>query len=156
MFRGIHRRLGGALIFCVALCGLFAVPASAAPIPAGPPQNDVVYQWPGSKLVTVNIESWGSGWVRSEGAYRIDCPLACVRAYDLNQDVTLSAHYTPGFNFDGWQVCAADAPPAGSTVANSCTPVECKELAANPASRTCTFTVTADMYVVAKFGESSP
>jgi hypothetical protein len=155
MLRHTSARLGLALVFSVALVGLFAVPAGSAPIPAGPPQNDVVYQWPGSKLVTVNILSWGSGWVRSDGVYRIDCPLACIRAYDLNQEVSLTAHYTPGFNFDGWEVCAADSPPAGSTMAATCTPVQCKEIAANPASRTCTFTVSADMYVLAKFGRSA-
>ena len=47
-----------------------------------PPEDDgSTYTWPSATTVTVDVEPWGGGYVRST-PYLIDCPLACIRPFD--------------------------------------------------------------------------
>ena len=60
-----------------------------------PPEDDgSSYTWPSATTVTVDVEPWGGGYVRST-PYLIDCPLACIRPFDAGRKVTFTA-YRPG------------------------------------------------------------
>ena len=80
---------------------VLAVAAVAVLLPASgqsrlPPEDDgSTYTWAGAATLTVDVKPWGGGYVRSN-PYLIDCPLACVRPFDLNREVTLTAYVTPG------------------------------------------------------------
>jgi hypothetical protein len=87
-----------------------------------PPEDDgSTYTWPGAATMTVDVQPWGGGYVRST-PYLVDCPLACIRPFDQGREVTLEAYPTPGFTFAGWEgACAGQANPctleiAGPTV----------------------------------------
>jgi hypothetical protein len=44
-----------------------------------PPEDDgSTFSWPGATTLTVNVQPWGGGYIRST-PYLIDCPLACIR-----------------------------------------------------------------------------
>lgn len=77
-----------------------------------PPEDDgSTYTWPGATLVTVDVQPWGGGYVRSD-PYLIDCPLACIRPVQPGRELTLTAYPTPGFTFESWTgACAGQANP---------------------------------------------
>jgi hypothetical protein len=93
-----------------ALAALALLPGSGLALVADPPTSDRFFRWPGAAALTVNVEPWGGGYVRSEPVYYVDCPLACVRPFDLGQSVTLRAYPTPGFLFEGWDGDCAGQP----------------------------------------------
>ena len=65
-----------------------------------PPEDDgSTFTWPGATTVTVDVEPWGAGYVRST-PYLIDCPLACIRPFDAGREVTFTAYPTSGFTFE--------------------------------------------------------
>ena len=67
-----------------------------------PPEDDgSTFTWPGATTVTVDVEPWGGGYVRST-PYLIDCPLACIRPFDAGREVTFTAYPTSGFTFESW------------------------------------------------------
>ncbi len=82
------------------------------PPPPPPPDTDTFFNPPGGLLLQVNVEPWGSGYVRSVSPsdvlllapYYIDCPLACIRPIDRGSSFLLFATPTPGFTFAGWEV----------------------------------------------------
>ncbi len=75
-----------------------------------PPEDDgSTYTWPGATTVTVNVQPWGGGYVRST-PYLIDCPLACIRPFDPGREVTLTAYPTSGFTFESWTDACAGQP----------------------------------------------
>jgi hypothetical protein len=77
-----------------------------------PPESDgSTYTWTGAATLTVDVKPWGGGYVRSD-PYLIDCPLACIRAFEPNSEVRLSAYPTPGHTFKGWEgACAGQGNP---------------------------------------------
>jgi hypothetical protein len=85
-----------------------------------PPEDDgSTYTWPGATTVTVNVEPWGGGYVRST-PYLIDCPLACIRPFDQGREVTLTAYPTPGFTFESWtDACAGQPNPCTLTTSGA-------------------------------------
>lgn len=85
-----------------------------------PPEDDgSTYTWPGATTVTVNVEPWGGGYVRST-PYLIDCPLACIRPFDPGREVTLTAYPTPGFTFESWtDACAGQPNPCRLTTSGA-------------------------------------
>ncbi len=61
-----------------------------------------VYTWPGAKMMTVEINPPGAGWVRST-PYLIDCPNECLRPWDTGAVVILTmGGATKGYTFTGW------------------------------------------------------
>ena len=67
-----------------------------------PPESDgSTYTWPGATIVTVDVQPWGGGYVRSS-PYLIDCPLACIRPVEPGITLQLTAYPTPGFTFERW------------------------------------------------------
>ena len=75
-----------------------------------PPEDDgSTYSWPGATVVTVDVQPWGGGYVRST-PYLIDCPLACIRSLEPGREVTLTAYPTPGFTFESWTGACAGQP----------------------------------------------
>ena len=67
-----------------------------------PPEDDgSTYTWPGATLVTVDVQPWGGGYVRST-PYLVDCPLACIRSLEPGRELTLTAYPTSGFTFESW------------------------------------------------------
>ena len=88
------------------------------------------YTWPGAKMLTVEINPPGAGWVRST-PYLIDCPTACVRPWDTGAIVRLEVGgVTRGYTFTGWSGDAA---------------VNC------PGVTICGVTMDADRRIVANF-----
>jgi hypothetical protein len=77
-----------------------------------PPESDgSTYTWTGAATLTVDVKPWGGGYVRSD-PYLIDCPFACIRAFDSNREVTLTAYMTPGHTFKAWEgACAGQGNP---------------------------------------------
>ena len=89
-----------------------------------------VYTWPGAKMLTVEINPPGAGWVRST-PYLIDCPAECVRPWDTGAIVQLQVGgVTRGYTFTGWS----------GDIAVVC-----------PGTSTCGVTMDADRRVVANF-----
>ena len=90
------RQIGRATILAAAI--LLVLPASGQS--RLPPEDDgSSYTWPGATAVTVDVQPWGGGYVRST-PYLIDCPLACIRPFQRGREMTLTAYPTPGFTFE--------------------------------------------------------
>ena len=101
-----------------------AMAAVAVLLPAGgqtrPPESDgSTYTWTGAATLTVDIKPWGGGYVRSD-PYLIDCPMACMRAFDANREVKLTAYMTPGHTFKAWEgACEGQGNPCPSKVSGA-------------------------------------
>jgi hypothetical protein len=94
----VTRQIGRATVLGAAV--LLLLPAAGQT--RLPPEDDgSTYTWPGATMVTVDVEPWGGGYVRST-PYLIDCPLACIRPVQPGRELTLTAYPTPGFTFDRW------------------------------------------------------
>ena len=106
----ITRRGLWAAIFLVVLVIVTLLPATAQS--RIPPETDgSTYTWQGAATLTVGVEPWGGGYVRSD-PYKIDCPLACIRPFDDGQTVQLTAYMTPGHTFKAWEgACAGQGNP---------------------------------------------
>jgi hypothetical protein len=96
---------------------VMAAAAVAVLLPAAgqsklPPEHDGSgYTWAGAVGMTVDVLPWGGGYVRSD-PYLIDCPMACVRPFEQNRDVKLTAFPTPGHTFKAWEgACAGQGNP---------------------------------------------
>ena len=95
---------------------VLSVAAAAALLPGAgqsrPPESDgSTYTWTGAATLTVDVKPWGGGYVRSD-PYLIDCPLACIRAFEPNREVKLTAYMTPGHTFKAWEgACAGQGNP---------------------------------------------
>jgi hypothetical protein len=95
---------------------IVALAATAALLPASgqsrPPESDgSSYTWTGAATLSVDVKPWGGGYVRSD-PYLIDCPLACIRPFDQNREITLTAYVTIGHTFAGWEgACAGQGNP---------------------------------------------
>jgi len=90
------------IVVAVGLLAATLVALPAAGTSRVPPQHDgSTYTWPGATTMTVDVEPWGGGYIRST-PYLIDCPLACIRPFDAGREVTLTAYPTPGFTFESW------------------------------------------------------
>jgi len=96
---------------------VLAVAAVAVLLPASgqsrlPPEADgSAYTWAGAATLAVDVKPWGGGYVRSD-PYLVDCPLACVRPFSQNREVTLTAYVTPGHTFSAWEgACAGQGNP---------------------------------------------
>ena len=93
-----------------------SVTAAAALLPGAgqsrPPESDgSTYTWTGAATLTVDVKPWGGGYVRSD-PYLIDCPMACIRAFEPNREVKLTAYMTPGHTFKAWEgACAGQGNP---------------------------------------------
>jgi hypothetical protein len=93
-----------------------AVAAVAVLLPASghsrvPEDDGSTYTWAGAATLTVDVKPWGGGFVRSD-PYLVDCPLACVRPFDQNREVKLTAFVTPGHTFKAWEgACAGQGNP---------------------------------------------
>lgn len=93
-----------------------ALVATAALLPASgqsrPPESDgSSYTWTGAATLSVDVKPWGGGYVRSD-PYLIDCPMACIRPFDQNREVKLTAYVTIGHAFAGWEgACAGQGNP---------------------------------------------
>ena len=85
-----------------------------------PPESDgSTYAWTGAATLTVDVKPWGGGYVRSD-PYLIDCPMACIRAFDANREVKLTAYMTPGHTFKAWEgACAGQGNPCTIKVSGS-------------------------------------
>lgn len=102
----VWRQVG--LVVSVAAVVLLALPASGQT--RLPPQDDgSTYTWPGATTVTVDVQPWGGGYVRST-PYLIDCPLACIRPVEPGRELLLTAYPTPGFTFESWTGACAGQP----------------------------------------------
>ena len=94
------RRAAIVMATCLIAATLLALPAAGKSWL--PPEDDgSTYTWTGATTVTVDVEPWGGGYVRST-PYLIDCPLACVRPFDAGREVTFTAYPTSGFTFESW------------------------------------------------------
>ena len=95
---------------------VLSVAAAAALLPGAgqsrPPESDgSTYTWTGAATLTVDVKPWGGGYVRSD-PYMIDCPMACIRAFEPNREVKLTAYMTPGHTFKAWEgACAGQGNP---------------------------------------------
>jgi Divergent InlB B-repeat domain len=116
------------------------VAADTGPLP-GPVAHDSYYTWPGALLLQVTPDPWGAGFVQNQPKYYIDCPLACIRPFDIGATVTLTATPSAGFTFVGWQVADHGAAPT----AGAC-----------PGTGTCTVTMSGAKDVVALFSGPPP
>ena len=100
---------------------VLAVAAVAVLLPASghsrvPEDDGSTYTWAGAATLTVDVKPWGGGYVRSD-PYLVDCPLACVRSFDQNREVKLTAYVTPGHTFKAWEgACAGQGNPCTLTV----------------------------------------
>jgi hypothetical protein len=85
-----------------------------------PPEDDgSTFTWPGATTVTVDVEPWGGGYVRST-PYLIDCPLACIRPFDAGREVTFTAYPTSGFTFESWtDACEGQTNPCTLTTSGA-------------------------------------
>ena len=64
----------------------------------------------------MDVKPWGGGYVRSD-PYLLDCPKACIRPFDQNREVKLTAYVTPGHTFTAWEgACAGQGNPCTLTV----------------------------------------
>ena len=104
---------------------VLAAAAVAVLLPAAgqsklPPEHDGSgYTWVGAVGMTVDVLPWGGGYVRSD-PYLIDCPMACVRPFEQNRDVKLTAYPTPGHSFKAWEgACAGQGNPCTLKVSGS-------------------------------------
>jgi hypothetical protein len=103
---------------------MLSVTAAAALLPGAgqsrPPESDgSTYTWTGAATLTVDVKPWGGGYVRSD-PYLIDCPMACIRAFEPNRDVKLTAYMTPGHTFKAWEgACAGQGNPCTIKVSGS-------------------------------------
>jgi hypothetical protein len=106
-----------------------ALPGPLAPDTTNPfnPSNQPVMQ--------ATPFPWGGGYVRSS-PYLVDCPFACIRPFDLNTVVTLTATPTSLWTFLGWQVANHGQP----AIPGAC-----------PGTGTCTVTMDQAKDVVALF-----
>lgn len=101
-----------------------AVVAVAVLLPASgqsrvPEDDGSTYTWAGAATLTVDVKPWGGGYVRSD-PYLVDCPLACVRPFDQNREVKLTAYVTPGHTFKAWEgACAGQDNPCTLKVTGS-------------------------------------
>lgn len=105
------RKLAIRLLAPLIVLGALAVLAPGSGMSKIPPEDDGSrFTWPGAATMNVDVSPWGGGSVRSE-PYRIDCPLACVRAWDKGREVTLTASPTSGFTFSHWEgACDGTSP----------------------------------------------
>lgn len=120
MSRSRRRRLAlGTLAAALAAC--VSVPAGLAFTSHGGDNGGNPWRWPGAVVLSIDVDQWGGGWVRSS-PYMIDCPWACVRAFDPGTTVVLSTKPTPGFEFQGWANEDGSGPCAEpSPTADACT-----------------------------------
>jgi len=111
----VGRRIGCAALLVTAT--LLALPTSGQ---TRPPEDDgSTYTWAGATTLTVDVEPWGGGYIRST-PYLIDCPLACIRPFDPGREVTLTAYPTPGFTFDSWTgACKGQPNPCALTTSGA-------------------------------------
>ena len=95
---------------------VLAVAAVAVLLPASgnsrvPEDDGSTYTWAGAATLTVDVKPWGGGYVRSD-PYLLDCPKACIRPFDQNREVKLTAYVTPGHTFTAWEgACAGQGNP---------------------------------------------
>jgi hypothetical protein len=117
MWRQIGR---AAIVLASSLIAATLLTVPAAGQSRLPPEDDgSTYTWPGATTLTVTIEPWGGGYVRS-APYLIDCPLACIRPFDAGREVTLTAYPTSGFTFDSWtDACAGQTNPCTLTTSGA-------------------------------------
>jgi len=106
------------VLLVLALAGVAALLPAAGE--SKPPESDgASYTWTGAATLTVDVKPWGGGYVRSD-PYLIDCPMACIRAFDANREVTLTAYTTPGHTFKAWEgACAGQGNPCKIKVTGS-------------------------------------
>jgi hypothetical protein len=103
---------------------LLAVAAVAVLLPASgnsrvPEDDGSTYTWVGAATLSVDVKPWGGGYVRSD-PYLIDCPLACIRPFEQNREVKLTAYMTPGHTFAAWEgACAGQGNPCTLKVTGS-------------------------------------
>ncbi len=110
----VPRQIGRAAVLVAVI--LLVLPASGQT--RLPPEDDgSTYTWPGATLVTVDVQPWGGGYVRST-PYLIDCPLACIRSLEPGHELTLTAYPTPGFTFESWSG-ACEGQPNPCTLSTS-------------------------------------
>ena len=99
MWKEIRR---AAIVLATSLIAATLIALPAAGNSRLPPEDDgSTFTWPGATTVTVDVEPWGGGYVRST-PYLIDCPLACIRPFDAGREVTFTAYPTSGFTFESW------------------------------------------------------
>ena len=103
------RHVRGALLFVALATAAALLPGAGQ---SRPPESDgSTYTWTGAATLTVDVKPWGGGYVRSD-PYLIDCPMACVRAFEPNREVKLTAYMTPGHTFKAWEgACAGQGNP---------------------------------------------
>jgi hypothetical protein len=56
----------------------------------------------GLPLLHVHVSQHWFGYVRSSGAYLLDCPRACLRPIGAGSSVALTAYPNTGWVFDKW------------------------------------------------------
>jgi hypothetical protein len=97
------RRMLVLMVVFVGLAVGVGVSADTGALPE-PLQNDgSLYTWPASVVLQVSPVPWGAGYVESPTRY-IDCPFACIRAFDRGAVVTLEAHPSAHYTLTGWAV----------------------------------------------------
>lgn len=123
------------MVVFVALGVVLGISADTGALPPPLQTDNSNYTWPGSKTLQVSPDPWGTGYIVSTTAY-INCPLACIRSFDLNAPVVLTAYPSSGYHLTGWETAAHGQAPSG---------VVCQGLP------TCSFTMDGNRDVVAQF-----
>jgi len=118
MWRQLGRAAGfAAMLLVVAI--VLVLPAAAGQSQQPLQHDGSTYTWPGATTLTVGVEPWGAGYVRST-PYLIDCPLACIRPFDPGRTLRLTAYPTPGFTFSSWTgACAEQKNPCVLTMSGA-------------------------------------